>query len=66
MSEPGYSSLFEFGKLLQSMDGLNFMAWHLPYTKDGPRLKTLALSKKSLSLMGYRMEEAAMDLIQYQ
>ena len=42
------------------------MTWHLPFTKDGPRLKSLVLSKKSLSLMGFKMEEAAMDLIQFQ
>ena len=66
MSEPGYSSRLEFAKLLHTMEGSNFMAWHLPFTKDGPRLKSLVLSKKSLSLMGFRMEEATIDLIQYQ
>lgn len=66
ISQPGYSSLLEFGKLLKSMEGNNFMAWHIPFTKDGPRLKSLVLSKKSLSLMGFRMEEASLDLIQYQ
>ena len=47
------------------METRNFIAWHLPITQDGPRLRSMTISKKTLSLMGYGLEESVIDLMKY-
>lgn len=50
---------------LKNMETKNYIAWYLPVTQAGLRLRSMIFSKKALSLLGYSLEESAIDLTKY-
>lgn len=44
------------------MTDKNFVAWYMPIRDEGPQLKKLIISKKTLIMLGYAPEEFSFEI----